>query len=358
MNANGASLSSTPSATSSSAPADRLKPVRIWLYVIAALVLLMVLVGGATRLTESGLSITTWKPVTGMIPPLSHADWLAEFEAYKQIPEYQEINFGMSLAAFKTIFWWEWGHRFLGRVIGIAFFVPFVVFLVQRRLTWRLAPGLFGLFLLGGLQGAIGWWMVSSGLVERTDVSQYRLATHLGAACLLFVALIVFARRLTPRAGAGERTPLWPVIGAAVLVYLQIIAGAFVAGIDAGLAYNTWPLMDGGLVPNGLWVMNPWWINFFENHALVQFTHRNLGYVAALGIIALAFWAWRRGEFKGVHGWAPLIALIVLLQVGLGVATLLSMVPISLALMHQGTAFVLIGCLAAYAADLSRENTR
>ncbi len=181
------------------APAsDRLKPVRIWLYILAAMILLMVTIGGMTRLTDSGLSITSWKPISGMLPPLSVQDWQAEFEAYKQIPEFQQQNFWMDLEAFKSIFWWEWGHRFLGRVIGLAFAVPFVIFLFQRRLSWRLAPSLFTLFVLGGFQGFLGWWMVSSGLSERVDVSQYRLAAHLSAASILFVAIVWVAVKLTP----------------------------------------------------------------------------------------------------------------------------------------------------------------
>jgi len=324
--------------------------VRIWLYAMAFLVLCMVVVGGATRLTESGLSITEWAPVSGTIPPLSDADWAREFEAYRQIPQGVQ-NGWMGLEDFKSIFWWEWGHRFLGRFLGVAFAVPFVVFLFQRRFSWKLAGPLAGLFLLGGLQGAIGWWMVSSGLSQLTSVSQYRLATHLFAASLLFLALIWVARRMEPVKTASS--PGWPAWLLLVLLEVQIVAGAFVAGLDAGMGYNTWPLMDGTLIPHGLDVIEPFWKNLFENALTVQFNHRMIAY----GVVAFVGWLlwrqWGRGGFGGVHGWLPRIAALVLLQVVLGILTLLNMVPISLALGHQALAFMLAGAVMAYLADAS-----
>lgn len=353
------SLAAAPTFT----PADheRLKPVRVWLYVMAALVLLMVIVGGATRLTGSGLSITTWRPITGTLPPLSAADWQAEFEAYKQIPQFQVHNFWMELDDFKYIFWWEWGHRFLGRVLGFAFAVPFVIFLVQRRFSWDLALPLGGLFLLGGFQGFLGWWMVSSGLSELTSVSQYRLAAHLGAASILLIALIWVARRLIPEHG---RFPvpiaeppvsrgIWPAVLLLVLVLLQIVAGAFVAGINAGMGYNTWPLMDGALIPPGLDVMEPFWRNLFENALTVQFMHRTIAYAI---VIYGAWMLWRQsraGGFVGRHMWLPWLFVLIMLQVVLGIATLLMMVPLSLALGHQALAFMLAGAVTAYIADLA-----
>lgn len=341
------------SATHNSAVAgDRLRPVRIWLYCVAALVLLMVVVGGATRLTESGLSITSWKPISGIIPPLSGADWQAEFDAYKQIPQFEVLNSWMSLEDFKYIFWWEWTHRFLGRLIGFAFAIPFLVFLVQRRFSWSLAAPLAGLFLLGGFQGFLGWWMVSSGLSELTSVSQYRLAAHLSAAALLLVALVWVARRLTPRRGPGAGGAMWPAALLLVLLLLQIAAGAFVAGLDAGMGYNTWPLMDGELIPAGLDAMTPLWRNFFENALTVQFDHRLIAYVVTAYAVFLLWRQSRAGGFAGAHGWLPRIALLILLQVGLGIATLLAMVPISLALGHQALAFMLAGVVTAYLADL------
>lgn len=343
------------SATAQTVPAtasggDRLKPVRIWLYAMAFLVLCMVVVGGATRLTESGLSITEWAPVSGTIPPLSDADWAREFEAYKQIPQGVQ-NGWMGIEDFKSIFWWEWGHRFLGRFLGLAFAVPFVVFLFQRRFSWQLAGPLAALFVLGGLQGAIGWWMVSSGLSQLTSVSQYRLATHLFAASLLFLALIWVARRLEPSRPASAAG--WPVWLLLVLLEVQIVAGAFVAGLDAGMGYNTWPLMDGALIPKGLDVIDPFWKNLFENALTVQFNHRMLAY-GVVAFVGLLLWRQsKRGGFGGVHGWMPRIGVLVLLQVLLGILTLVNSVPISLALGHQALAFMLAGATMAYLADAS-----
>ncbi len=331
--------------------ADRLKPVRIWLYVMAFLVLVMVVVGGATRLTESGLSITTWRPISGVIPPLSAAEWQAEFDAYRQIPQGIQ-NAWMGMEDFKVIFWWEWAHRFLGRVLGVAFAIPFLVFLVQRRFSWDLALPLGGLFVLGGFQGFLGWWMVSSGLTELTSVSQYRLAAHLTAASILFIALIWVARRLQPQAvAAGVERPGWPVVLLLVLLITQIASGAFVAGLDAGMGYNTWPLMDGAVIPRGLDAIQPFWKNLFENALTVQFNHRLLAYL----IVGYCGWLlWRqakRGGLGGVHGWLPRIAALVLVQVVLGILTLLHAVPFSLALGHQALAFMLAGAVTAYLAD-------
>lgn len=335
----------------------KLRPVRLWLYLLALLVLLMVLVGGATRLTDSGLSITQWKPISGTIPPLSLQDWNAEFDAYRQIPEYQQVNKGMSLEEFKGIFWWEWGHRFLGRVIGLVFLFPFLVFLFQRRLDWKLAPALAVLFIMGGFQGFLGWWMVSSGLVERVDVSQYRLAAHLSAACILFVSLIWVARRLRPVqviwVQKGWRSL---IVGFGLLVFVQIIAGAFVAGLDAGFSHNTWPLMDGKFIPTGLAMHEPVWMNSFENIITVQFNHRMVAYLIFAFAVGLTWHAWSKTQFDGVHGWMIIIAGLTLLQVVLGILTLIYVVPIHLALAHQVTAFVLAGAIVAYLSDMSRQN--
>lgn len=325
---------------------DRLKPVRVWLYVIALMVLAMVVVGGLTRLTESGLSITEWKPITGIIPPLNEADWQAEFEAYQQIPQYKLLNEGMTLDEFKFIYFWEWFHRALGRVIGLVFAIPFLVFLFQRRFSWNLAGPLAGLFVLGGFQGALGWWMVTSGLTELTSVSQYRLSAHLTAALLLFMALIWVARRLTPGRTVAPLADRAAAIILLLLVILQVAAGGFVAGLDAGMGYNTWPLMDGALVPAGLGVMEPWWRNLFENALTVQFIHRTIAYVIVL--YAGTLWLWHRGQ----GGWLPRIALLVVLQVVLGIGTLVMHVPLSLALGHQALAFMLAGAVIAWLADM------
>lgn len=335
---------------------DPLRPVRIWLYGLAAFVLLIVVVGGITRLTESGLSITSWKPISGVIPPLNQAEWEAEFEAYKQIPQYNVLNSWMSLDDFKFIFFWEWFHRLVARFLGVLFIVPFVVFLFQKRLPRDLAWPLFGLFILGGFQGALGWWMVSSGLTELTSVSQYRLAAHLTAASLLFIALVYVARSLSPGRVLGRVTGFHMATAIILLlvVVLQIGAGAFVAGLDAGMGYQTWPLMDGAIIPNGLFVMDPAWRNLFENALTVQFIHRGFAYL----IVGYIGWLiWRRhkdGGFGGVHGWLPRIGAIVFLQVALGIATLLMNVPIGLAVGHQALAFMLAGLAVAYIADMRR----
>ncbi|WEK06427.1 MAG: COX15/CtaA family protein [Candidatus Devosia phytovorans] len=335
---------------------DRLRPVRIWLYSMAAFVLLMVVVGGITRLTESGLSITSWKPISGTIPPLSDADWNAEFEAYKQIPQYMVNNSWMSLNDFKYIFFWEYLHRLLGRVLGVLFAVPFLVFLVQKRFTPQLAWPLFGLFILGGFQGALGWWMVSSGLTELTSVSQYRLAAHLTAASLLFIALIYVPRSLEPGRVTGfvSGQNMASAVILLVLIILQIGAGAFVAGLDAGMGYNTWPLMDGALVPDGLGVMQPFWRNLFENNLTVQFIHRTIAYVIVAYVAVLLWQQHAMGGYKGVHGWLPRLAILILLQAVLGIMTLLHAVPISLAVGHQALAFMLAGVTMAYIADMRR----
>lgn len=335
---------------------DPLRPVRIWLYGLAAFVLLIVVVGGITRLTESGLSITSWKPVSGVIPPLNQAEWEAEFEAYKQIPQYSVLNSWMSLDDFKFIFFWEWFHRLVARFLGVLFIVPFVVFLFQKRLPRDLAWPLFGLSILGGFQGALGWWMVSSGLTELTSVSQYRLAAHLTAASLLFIALVYVARSLSPGRVLGRVTGFHMATAALllVLIILQIGAGAFVAGLDAGMGYQTWPLMDGAIIPGGLLAMDPAWRNLFENALTVQFIHRGMAYLI---VAYVAYLIWRRysdGGFGGVHGWLPRIGAIVLLQIGLGIATLLMSVPIGFAVGHQALAFMLAGLSIAYIADMRR----
>lgn len=317
-------------------------PVRIWLLAVAALVIVMVSVGGATRLTGSGLSITEWKPIMGAIPPLSDADWHEAFEKYRQIPQYQQVNKGMSLAAFKAIFWWEWGHRFLARFVGVAFLVPFLVFLSLGYVRRDLVPRMLMLFALGGLQGFIGWYMVASGLSERVSVSQYRLALHLGLAFVILGALIWTALSLDDTDERRARSPLWS--GGVVLLgvtFLQVELGALVAGMKAGLAYNTWPLMDGQFVPDGLLVMQPWYLNPFENAMTVQFNHRIVAYVLA----ALVAWhVWRvagASVSKAGRTSGFLLLAATAAQIALGIWTLLAQVPLSLGLVHQFGAAVL-----------------
>lgn len=315
--------------------------VRAWLLFIAVLILAMVTVGGATRLTGSGLSITEWQPIMGTIPPLSEAAWQEAFDKYREIPQYQLVNRGMSLDEFKFIYWWEWGHRFLGRFIGLAFFAPLVFFWATGRLEGRLKPRLVGLFVLGGLQGALGWYMVMSGLVDRVEVSQYRLAAHLGLAFVLFGLVWWTAITL----GNERRRPLSPAVYRAwvltALIFAQILAGAFVAGLNAGLLFNTWPLMEGRLIPAGLFSMSPWWINPFENMLTVQFIHRLIAY----GIVLFALFHWVKTRSEGGRGAAMVLAL-VLLQAASGVWTLLAQVPLWLGLLHQaGAVFLLAGVL-------------
>ncbi len=318
--------------------------VRAWLFSIAFLVFSIVVVGGATRLTDSGLSITEWLPLLGAIPPLNEADWLEALEKYRQIPEYQLVNKGMSLEAFKFIYWWEWGHRFLGRLIGLAFFVPFLWLLMTKRLEKRLIPHLVLLFVLGGLQGALGWYMVSSGLVDRVDVSQYRLAAHLALAVAIFAYLLWTAFNVVPQERAeAVQTSVQGALIVCALIYVQIVLGAFVAGLDAGQGYNTWPKMDGAFVPSGLLIMEPMWRNFFENALTVQFVHRTFAYVVVLVTVWHIARALRTAPEGAVQLSAGLLGLVMLLQVGLGIWTLLARVPISLGLLHQGGAIVLLG---------------
>jgi cytochrome c oxidase assembly protein subunit 15 len=312
--------------------ARSLTPVRIWLHVVALLVIAMILVGGATRLTDSGLSITEWQPIHGTIPPLDAAEWQEEFERYRQIPQYELVNKGMTIAEFKTIFWWEWAHRFLGRFIGIAFFVPFVFFWATGRIGRRLVPQLLGIFVLGGLQGGIGWWMVASGLVERTDVSQYRLATHLTIAFAILALLVWVARGIStrpPASGPPARRGFAIVIVA--LLFLQVFLGGLVAGLDAGFVSATWPTMDGAFIPDGLWVIEPWWQNLFDNPVTAQFDHRLLAYLIV--IVAAVYAVAARGT-NAARGALLLLAVFVA-QAALGIATVVLEMPLHVALTHQ-----------------------
>jgi heme a synthase len=332
------------------------RALRLWLYAVAALVLAMVLVGGATRLTESGLSITEWKPVTGVAPPLSQDAWRAEFEKYQATPQYRAMNSGMSLEAFKTIYWWEWTHRQLGRLVGAAFLLPFLFFLWRGWVAASLRPRLWFIFGLGALQGAVGWWMVASGLADRVEVSQYRLATHLLLACLIYVALILTAQRLDQRAAPFGAVPGRIRAGAVallVLVLAQIYLGALVAGLRAGYAYNTWPLIDGALVPDAARLLfeTPLWRNFFENILTVQFDHRVLAYAIFLIALVHAIDVGRTVKARGVRAGAFALLGAIVVQIALGVATLLWVVPLSLALLHQAMAMLVLTTASVHAAN-------
>lgn len=328
------------------------RPVALWLFAVAGLVFAMVVVGGLTRLTESGLSITEWKPVTGTLPPMSDEAWADAFQKYRQIPQYERVNKGMTLGEFKTIYWWEWGHRLLGRLIGFAFLVPFLWFLATRRIERVLAPKLAIMFVLGGAQGALGWWMVTSGLTHRIDVSQYRLTAHLGLATLIYAymvwtALGLWRGRAPVVASDGLRKG---AVALMWLVFLQMMLGGFVAGLKAGTIYNTWPLMDGRFIPSGLFAQSPWWRNFFESHLTAQFDHRMVAYLVAL----LAGWHWfaarRYGEASRSAAW---LGLAVAGQIGLGIWALLLAVPIPLGAAHQAGALVVFTLAIVHAQRLA-----
>jgi len=314
--------------------------VAAWLFLCCALVFAMVLVGGVTRLTRSGLSIVEWQPIVGALPPLSQPEWDETFQKYQLTPEYRQVNRGMSLQEFKGIVWWEYAHRLLGRLIGFVFLLPLLAFWLRGSIDRPLAAKLAGIFLLGGLQGAMGWYMVKSGLVDDPHVSQYRLTAHLAMAVAIYAAMLWSALevlRPTARSRPGSRLA-WAV---SVLVACQIVTGGFVAGIHAGLAYNSFPLMNGHLVPPEIASLDPWYLNFFSNMATVQFDHR-------LGAWALAVavpWLWLRSRrhplSPGARAAIHVLAAALVLQVSLGIATLLLVVPVPLAAAHQAGALVL-----------------
>lgn len=355
------------------------RAVAVWLFACCALVLAIVVVGGITRLTHSGLSITEWQPIVGTLPPVSAAQWDEAFAKYRTTPEYRQVNEGMSIDAFKPIFWWEYAHRLLGRAVGVVFAIPLLWFAVRRKLPAGLAPALVAILLLGGAQGALGWYMVQSGLVDDPRVSQLRLAAHLGLALLIFAAMLWLGLSLWRRRSDGltgddadarraalhavaRRPPGGKVAGgeglspcaapagialsrfAAVivaLVFLQALAGGLVAGIRAGFAYNTFPLMNGRVVPPEILSLDPWYLNFVDNMATVQFDHRVLAWL--LAVLIAVFW-WRvlaaRVSARASIG-AHLLLWALLVQVALGIATLLLVVPLPLAAAHQAGAVLL-----------------
>jgi len=319
----------------------------------------MVIVGGATRLTGSGLSITEWKPVSGALPPMSARAWDQAFALYRQIPQYKLVNRGMSLEQFKSIFWWEWGHRLLGRLLGLTFAAPFIVLLFQRRVPRRLIPRCAALFLLGAFQGLVGWWMVQSGLEQRISVAPERLATHLCLALLLFSALIWTGLEAWagPRAGAGRRDG-WARVSLVFLicVFFQCLLGALVAGNQAGLIDNDWPMMAGSFMPTDYW-RGGVWSTLVHGASAVQFNHRILAYaiVSFAALIAVSAIASRKAP-SGTRGLGVAVGLVALAQVILGVGVLLSLVSLPLALMHQFTAAVLLATAVAFAWRARRSN--
>jgi cytochrome c oxidase assembly protein subunit 15 len=332
------------------------RAVRLWLITAAAMIFLTLVVGGATRLTESGLSIVEWKPVTGVLPPLSDGEWEAEFTKYRAIPQYRELNRGMSLDAFKTIYWWEWAHRLLARATGVVFLLPFLFFLWRDWIPPKLRNRLWAIFTGGAALGAVGWWMVSSGLTGTlTSVSQYRLAFHLTLACTIYAAIVWTSQQVLPRSAVVASSRVRNVaLLLSALVLVQIYLGALVAGLDAGMSFNTWPLIDGTLVPapERLWFETPIWRNFFENTLTVQFDHRMLAYAIWLLAVAHAIDALRSESDRRVRRDATLLALLVTAQAALGIATLLLVVPLSLAIAHQVTAVVALTAAIIHAERL------
>ncbi len=330
---------------------ERSRAVAIWLFAVAALVLAMVVVGGATRLTGSGLSITEWKPVTGALPPLSPAAWQAEFLKYQQIPQYQSVNRGMSLAEFQSIYWWEWGHRLLGRIVGAAFAVPLLVFLALRKIPRRLVWRCVVLLALGGLQGLVGWWMVASGLSGRIDVAPERLATHLGLALILFAALIwtgLEALGGKARPAQAGRWPLWTALLAGG-VFAQILMGALVAGNDAGMVYNDWPLMNGRLFPAD-YASGGVLHTLLHSQAAVQLHHRLGAYLLLVAALVVAVGARRSHRLAPqAKVLAAVVAGLVVAQGALGVATLMQVTPLGLAMAHQALATVVLAAALALA---------
>ena len=320
------------------------RAVAAWLLACCALVLAMVVIGGITRLTHSGLSIVEWQPIAGALPPLGEDEWQEIFRKYRQTPEYRKVNQGMNLAEFKGIFWWEYVHRLLGRLIGAAFLLPFLWFALRGRLAHGLAPKLLGIFLLGGLQGAMGWYMVASGLVDDPRVSHFRLTAHLGIAFLIYAAMLWIALDLiyprAPRENTGRRGLLRFALALNALILAMALSGGLVAGIRAGLAFNTFPLMNGRWVPQEIFQIEPWYMNFFSNIATVQFDHRLIAWLLAL----LTPWFWVRVRREAAAPRARLAADLLLgalaLQIGLGISTLLLAVPVPLAAAHQAGALL------------------
>lgn len=323
------------------------KPIAIWLLVCCALVFAMVVVGGVTRLTHSGLSIVEWQPIVGTMPPLNQGDWDELFEKYHQTPQYKKINLGMSLDEFKYIFWWEYFHRLLGRVIGLAFFFPFLYFIAKKAIDRPLGLKLTGIFILGGLQGGMGWYMVKSGLVDNPHVSQYRLTAHLGLAFAIYAAMFWVALDLLYPTRASlvnskTRSLRRFSIALTTLIFIMVLSGGFVAGIQAGLAYNTFPLMDGYIIPPELFMLEPWYLNFFDNMTTVQFNHRLIAWTLAI-LISIFWFKSRSVPLSGSARLACTLLLVMLaVQISLGISTLLLVVPLSLAAAHQAGAVLLV----------------
>jgi cytochrome c oxidase assembly protein subunit 15 len=322
----------------------RQNPVRLWIFTCCGMIFVMALLGAITRLTQSGLSIVTWDPIIGILPPLSDAEWHKAFDAYKTIPQYQIFNRGMTLEEFKGIFFWEWVHRLWGRMISLVLALPLIYFAATKRLSRALFFKLFGILVLGGLQGFIGWFMVQSGLETRTSVSPYRLALHLSLALLLYALLLWVGLNEGGKKSSPRAKPDAHGLSALALLCITILWGAFVAGLHAGEAYNTWPLMEGQLLPDAAWTLEPAWINAFENLALVQFIHR---WVGPTTMIVLLSWVVRRWKTTNATSqkWLQALGVMSVVQVMLGLSTLLTHVNIPIAVTHQAGAMALLTLL-------------
>ena len=330
-----------------------MRPIAIWLFVCCTLVFALIVVGGVTRLTHSGLSIVEWQPIVGTLPPLSDGDWQEVFAKYQLTPEYRQVNHAMTLAEFKGIFWWEYAHRLLGRAVGVVFLVPLLVFAARRRIPPGYGKALAGIFVLGGLQGAMGWYMVQSGLVDDPHVSQFRLTAHLGLALLIFAAMFWIALSLTFPSSAEASTPSRRAVrrfavAVAALVFAMALTGGFVAGTRAGFAYNSFPLMNGNVIPPEILMLEPWWKNFFWNMATVQFDHRLIAWLLAI-VVPLLWWKVRMGGGlpPRARSGATLLLALLALQIALGISTLLLVVPVPLAAAHQA------GAVLVFAAALN-----
>ena len=335
------------------------RAIASWLLACCAMVFAMVVVGGITRLTHSGLSIVEWQPIVGTLPPLDQREWEDTFAKYRETPEFRLRNPDMTLEGFKGIFWWEYGHRLLGRLVGVVFFVPLVWFIARRRIRGALAWRLAGIFALGGLQGALGWYMVKSGLVDDPRVASERLAAHLGLAFLIYAAMLWTALGLLfPSTGEARHGLRRASAAFAALVFGMVLSGALVAGIHAGSAYNTFPLMNGQWIPDEVMMIDPWWMNFLHNMATVQLVHRTIAYAIAASVVALWFAVRAAAPVSlRTRAWMRALAAFAALQIVAGISTLLMHVPIPLAAIHQAGALVVFTCALGLAHSLRRTPT-
>ncbi|MBV1882126.1 MAG: COX15/CtaA family protein [Pseudomonadales bacterium] len=330
------------------------KKIAIWLLICAAVIFFMIILGGATRLTNSGLSMVEWKPIVGVIPPLSELAWQETFDKYKNFPEYQQVNIDMSLDAFKAIFYYEYFHRILGRLIGLLFLLPFMYFFFRGMIKKPLVPRLLVMFILGGLQGLLGWYMVKSGLVKDPHVSQYRLTAHLTAAVAIYVYIlwVAFGLLIIKTDATSHRRLYRYGVGLISLIILMIMSGGFVAGTRAGLAYNTFPLMNGAFIPPNLYAMEPVWLNYFENITTIQFNHRMIAYLLILVIPPFCVLIRQVTKTKRLQRTAAVFMAMLAIQITLGVSTLLASVPVTLGVSHQGGAIILLTIAVFITRDL------